>query len=149
MQASSSNSSSKDIRFLQSAVALAQVWSKDPSSRVAAIAVGDTPNLVAWGYNGFPPGIRDSPERLNSQAKYALTLHAEVNALANASFPVRTLYVTHHPCSACALNILAARTVRRVLYRYDKAFELRWGTSLALARELLEEAGVSLQGVEL
>ena len=43
---------SKDLKFLQSAFALAQIWSKDPSSKVAAVAVGDTPNLVAWGWCG-------------------------------------------------------------------------------------------------
>ena len=55
---------SKDVRFLQTALAVARIWSKDPSSQVAAIAVGDTPNQVAWGYNGFPPGIADTHERL-------------------------------------------------------------------------------------
>lgn len=76
---------------------MARIWSKDPSSQVAAIAVGDTPNQVAWGYNGFPPGIADTHERLTDRdTKYRLTRHAEPNALSNAWFPVRTLYVTHH-----------------------------------------------------
>lgn len=139
----------KDVRFLQSAQALARIWSKDPSTKVCAVAVGDTPNLVAFGYNGFPPGVEDSIERLNNrEEKLQLTLHAEVNALANANFPVRTLYVTHHPCRTCALHILAARSVRRVVYRIDEAFETRWSESCSAARRLLAEGGVEVEGCE-
>lgn len=138
---------SKDIRFLKSALAIAAIWSKDPSSKVGCMAVGDTPNLVAWGYNGLPPGIADTPERLaDREQKYALTLHAEENALTNATFPVRSLYVTHHPCAGCALRILAARSVRRVVYRIDPQFEARWHESLSRARDLLREGGVEIVG---
>lgn len=142
---------SKDIRFLRSTLALADIWSKDPSSKVCAIAVGDTPNLVAWGYNGFPPGIADTADRLADRTvKLALTLHAEENALANATFPVRELFVTHHPCGEkCAPRILAARSVERIVYRIDDAFEARWQDSLAQARALFAEAGVEIEGVRL
>lgn len=136
----------KDARFLQTAVAIANIWSKDPSSKVGCVAVGASPNQVAWGYNGFPPGIEDTPDRLNDRdVKYSLTLHAEVNALGNATFPVHTLYVTHHPCDACALHILAARTVRRVVYLEDFLFEKRWAPMLAQARALLKEGGVLVE----
>lgn len=141
---------SKDVRFLETAQAVAGIWSKDPSTRVGAVAVGETPNQVAFGYNGFPPGVPDTEARLNDRtAKYSLTLHAEVNALANAMFPVHTLYVTHHPCAQCALHILAARTVKRVVYAENKDLETRWRDSMAQARELLLEGGVAVVGVTL
>lgn len=131
-------------------MAIAQIWSKDPSSKVAAIAVGDTPNQVAWGFNGFPPGIADTAERLNDrETKLRLTRHAEPNALSNAWFPVRELYVTHHPCANCTIEILAARTVRRVVYRIDRAFQVRWVDSIGASRALFLEAGVLIEGVEL
>ena len=136
---------SKDIRFMQTAVALAGIWSKDPSTKVAAVAVGASPNLVAFGYNGFPPGLLDTPERLaDRERKLALTLHAEENAIANAAFPVHTLYVTRHPCADCALRILAARTIKRVVYLEDIRFELRWVASTNEARQRLAEGGVKL-----
>lgn len=139
----------KDERFLMSARAIAAIWGKDPSTKVGCMAVGDTPNLVAWGYNGFPPGILDTPERLaDRDTKLALTLHAEVNALSNATFPVRTLYVTHHPCATCALHILAARTVRRVVYARVPEFESRWAESLEHAAALLREGGITVEGVD-
>ena len=102
-----------DRQFLAMAEAAAYIFSKDPSTRVGAIAVGTSNNQVAWGYNGLPPGIADTPERLeNREVKYALTLHAEENALANAPFAVRTLYVTHPHLGQAHC---AARCVRRIV----------------------------------
>lgn len=142
---------STDLKFLETAHALAKIWSKDPRAKVAAIAVGAHRNQVAFGYNGLPPGIADTPERLDHKpTKLRLTLHAETNALTNAAFPVRTLYVTHPPCANCALHILAHRTVKRVVYWDSKDLnDERWGESLALARSLLAEGGVELVGVGL
>ena len=141
-----------DRQFLAMAEAVGHIFSKDPSTRVGAIAVGSSNNQVAWGYNGLPPGLADTPERLeNRDLKYALTLHAEENALANAPFAVRTLYVTHPPCSGCALRILAKRTVQRVVYAEstDGGFHKRWADSLREARKLLAEGGVRLEGMVL
>lgn len=140
----------KDVRFLKSAIALSAIWSKDVSTKVCALAVGETPNLVAFGYNGFPPGIKDTDERLNDRpTKYSLTLHAEVNALHNATFPVRTLYVTHCPCQNCALHIIAQRTIKRVVYPMndDADFHSRWLESTSAAFSLFHEAGIQIIGV--
>ena len=141
---------STDRKFLATAEAIAQIWSKDPSTKVGALAVGRSKNQVAFGYNGLPPGIFDSHERLHDrEVKLALTLHAEENALANATFPVSTIYVTHHPCLGCVLRILAKRSVRRIVYIERPEFEARWAASLAEARVLLKEAGVMIEGVVL
>ena len=139
------NREETDRKFLRSAKAWADIWSKDPSTKVGAVAVGLQRNLVAFGYNGLPPGLADTPERLNNRdQKLALTLHAESNALANATFPVHTLYITHPPCQDCALRILQARTVQRVVYAYPGAeFLSRWGDATRAAVELLIEGGVA------
>lgn len=142
--------SKKHERFLRTAQAIADIWSKDPSTKVGCVAVGSAPNQVAWGYNGFPPGVADTPERLQDRAtKYRLTVHAEVNALANASFDVHTLYLTHPPCQACSLHILSARTVRHVIFIHnqDPAFVERWHASLAESRALLAEGGIALDAL--
>lgn len=140
----------KHEKFLRTAEAIAAIWSKDPSSKVGAVAVGQQPNQVAWGFNGFPPGIADTPERLNDrEQKYKLVRHAEPNAISNAMFPVETLYVTRHPCDRCALEILAARTIREVYYVIHDDFETRWADSCAQSRAYLEEGGVKLIGVRL
>ena len=139
-----------DSKYLRLALSVADIFSKDPSTRVGAVVVGQTKSQVAFGYNGMPPGLDDSAERLHDrETKLSLTLHAEVNALANAPFAPVTVYVTHHPCCNCALHILAKRSVRRVVYCVNEAFESRWADSLAATRAVFAEAGVELVGVVL
>ncbi|MTJ80557.1 MAG: hypothetical protein F8N37_06005 [Telmatospirillum sp.] len=141
----SSEPSSWDLKFLALAEFVAS-WSKDPSTRVGAVAVGRTPNLLSLGYNGFPPGIADQPERLlDRDTKYRLVVHAEINALINAQFQPVALYITHPPCVRCTVQILAYRSVRRVVTRHpDEDMLSRWGADFAESRHLFEEAGVAL-----
>jgi len=119
-------------------------WSKDPSTQVGAVVVGQTRNLVAFGYNGFPPGIADSPERLaERQVKYALVRHAEVNAISNAGFAPVYLYSTHFPCIRCAVDIVAAGTIRHVIAPLPVEYAERWREDVARAQALFQEAGIT------
>ena len=140
---------SKRDRYLRTALAVADIWSKDPSTQVGALAVGASPNQVAWGYNGLPPGLDDSRDRLHTRdVKNALTVHAEVNALMNATFPVETLYVTHCPCEGCAKLILAARSVKKVVFMgSSEDFYARWKDSNEKALALFTEAGIIYEEV--
>ena len=47
-----------DIRYLKLAEEVSS-WSKDPSTKIGAIAVGNKGQVLAQGYNGFPRGIID------------------------------------------------------------------------------------------
>ena len=134
-----------DRKFLDLARFVAD-WSKDPSTRVGAVAVGETPNLLSLGYNGFPPGVADLPDRLHDRdTKYRLVVHGEINALINAQFRPVTLYVTHPPCVRCTVQILAYRSVRRVVsVRPDADMLSRWGADFEESRRLFAEAGVTL-----
>jgi len=132
-----------DIKFLGLARFVA-TWSKDPSTKVGAVAVGETPNLISVGYNGHPPGVADTHERLcNREVKVKTVLHAETNALLNAQFrPVR-LYCTHPPCIRCAAQILAYRSVEQVItFAPTEDFLSRWGQDFLESKGLLAEAGV-------
>jgi dCMP deaminase len=140
--------SARDYKLMRMAMAVARVWSKDPSTKVGCIASGESPSDVAWGYNGFPPGISDTAERLNDrQVKLKLVRHAEPNALSNARFPVVAMHVNRHPCSRCAIDILAHRTVRRVVYLESADYESRYYDDCVLSRELLTEGGVVLESI--
>lgn len=88
-------------------------WSKDPSTRVGAVAVDQNRNVVSMGYNGFPMGILDSLDRLNDrEIKYKYTVHAEKNVIYNAgrngvSLAGASLYVWGLPiCSECMKGII-------------------------------------------
>lgn len=65
-----------DLRFLK----LARDWStysKDPSTQTGAVVVRPDLSIAAGpGYNGFPPGVIDTPERYaDRDLKYKLIIH--------------------------------------------------------------------------
>lgn len=127
---------------------LAASWSKDPSTKVGAyISSGKRP--VSHGYNGFPPRLDDSPEiYLDRERKYMRTLHAELNAILNARAPVdgSTLYSTHAPCPQCMGAIIASGVGSIVAPSpYDNEdYISRWGTQVAEAERMANEAGIVL-----
>jgi dCMP deaminase len=133
-----------DLKFLDLAHFVAG-WSKDPSTQVGAVAVGETPNLLSLGYNGFPPGVADLPERLQDrETKYRLVVHGEINALINAQFRPLTLYVTHPPCVRCTVQILAYRSIERVVsIKPSEDMLSRWGADFDESKRLFAEARVS------
>lgn len=99
----------------------ARLWaqrSADPKHKVgAAILSARSHTLVSIGYNGRHPGS-PTEERASLEVGGSLYIHAEQNALLRARWePGEThhLYVTHAPCPECALLILAARHVSRVM----------------------------------
>ena len=97
-------------RFLSLAATIAQ-WSKDPRTKVGAVAVGSARQLLESGYNGPPRGVRDLDERLERPAKYLWTAHAEENLVAHAArkqLEGSTVYVTHLCCAACARMLINA-----------------------------------------
>jgi dCMP deaminase len=120
-------------------------WSKDPSTKVGAVVVGADRRMIALGYNGFPPGIADTDDRLeNRVVKHHLVQHAERNVLDNAQFDLRgaTLVVTHHPCAECAKSIVS-KGIAHVVCGPSLTHE-PWATSAILAKSILNEAGVKL-----
>lgn len=128
-------------------------WSKDPSTKIGAIAVSSKGQVLATGYNGFPRGIDDSEERLNTRAlKYKYVVHAEKNVIYNATYSGTsldgsTVYVSGLPCcDQCALGLIQVG-VTRVIMRGDPD-NPRWKESWELTKELFNEANVEWEFVE-
>src|SRR6056297_1129882 len=89
-----------DERFLDMAELVA-TWSKDPSTKIGAVCVEpQSKRILSMGYNGFPRGIADLDWRYeDKEVKYSLVVHAEANAIYNAtsngvSLEGSTIYVT-------------------------------------------------------
>ena len=123
-------------------------WSKDPSTKVGAIVVGCDGQILSQGFNGFPRGIKDSDERLNNrERKYELVVHAEMNAIYNASLngvslKDSTLYVYGLPiCNECAKGIIQVGIKKVVAMRPEK-YNIAWEESINNARALFSEADV-------
>lgn len=117
--------------------------SKDPSTKVGAVIVRPDKTEASSGYNGFPRGIEDTPERLNDrEVKYSLIIHGEMNAILAAREPLNgyTLYtVPFMPCDRCFVHVIQAGIKRVVYIKATADQETRWGAAfkrvLALARE--------------
>lgn len=129
------------------------LWSKDPSRRIGAVAVGTKGQVLAQGYNGFPRGIEDKEGRYaDRQLKYKYVVHAEMNVIYNATYngvslDGATLFVWGLPvCSECAKGIIQVGIKQIVMP--GQSIPESWQESWNLTKEMFEEAGVKYEFVE-
>lgn len=141
-----------DRRFLEVAKLVAS-WSKDPSTQTGAVIVDNNNRVVSVGYNGFPKGVNDSPERYNNrELKYKMIVHCERNAIlfAGRSLEGHALYTwPFMSCSVCAAMVIQAGITRCVAPAIPDRLKERWAEDMALSETLFSEAGVRLDIVEL
>lgn len=137
-----------DARHLRLARFWAEECSKDPTTKVGAVVVGTDRRNVAMGYNGFPPGVQDLPERWNDRpTKYAFTQHAERNVLDNAHFDLKgaTLATTMFPCVECAKSMVSKGIARLVSWPPPQPItEPSWRDTIPHALTILQEGGVEI-----
>lgn len=139
-----------DQRFTRLAREVA-TWSKDPSTQIGAVIVNDERRVLATGYNGFPKGIADTPERYeDKEVKYETVIHAEMNAIYNATYngislKDSTIYVWGLPvCNDCARGIIQVG-VKRVVMATDGDIPEKWVASFSKSFNLFLEAGVTTE----
>ena len=135
-----------DGRFLDLAVFVGD-WSKDPSTKVGAVLVRPDRTIAGLGFNGFPRGVLDHPERYDDRpTKYEMVVHAELNALLSSreSLEGYTLYVTPlPPCSQCAAAIIQ-RGIGKVVIAMKKDLPETWAKKWAVSSTMFSEAGVAV-----
>jgi dCMP deaminase len=126
--------------------------SKDQSTQIGAVVVGEGRNVLSTGYNSFPRGLDDSlQERQERPEKYFWMEHAERNAIYNAalegvSLKNSTIYLTSGlPCMDCARGIVNSgiKTVycKEVCTTKNKE---KWEESQKKSLQLLIECGVEV-----
>ncbi len=132
-------------RYMQIAE-MVSTWSKDPSTKVGAVIVGDNGQIVSQGYNGFPRKVEDLKERYDDRpTKYKFVVHAEMNAILNAlyngaSVKDCSLFVHALPiCNECAKAIIQSGI--KDVYM-DTVINERWQESWEITRAMFEESGV-------
>ena len=123
-------------------------WSKDPSTQVGAVVIGNNGEVLSQGYNGFPRSIKDTPQRLKDrEKKYNLVVHAEMNAIYNASLngvslKGSTLYVYGLPiCNECAKGVIQVG-IDKVIATRPADYNKEWDESIKDAKALFKEAEV-------
>ena len=141
-----------DLRYVHHAEHIS-TWSKDPSTQTGAVIVAPDRTIVSLGYNGFPRGMEDTPERLNDrQEKYARIIHCEMNALLSSRLPVEGCVLFTWPflsCSRCAVHVAQAGIMRCVAPRVPSHLLDRWGDELERTRSYYEEIGVAYTELDL
>ena len=133
-------------RYAKLARFIADEWSKDPTTKVGAVLVGINRRHIALGYNGFPPGVGDTWDRLVDRGiKHRLTQHAERNVLDNAWFDTRgsLLVTTMFPCSECVKSMVS-RGVLMVYTPRPVTWE-PWKSDADLSTMLMKEAGIHVK----
>lgn len=112
--------------YFMGVASLSALRSKDPSTQVGACIVNKDKRIISIGYNGFPKGADDdvfpwsrTGDMLNS--KYAFVVHAEANAILNATTSVdnSTIYVTLFPCHECSKLIIQSG-IKEIVYSENK-----------------------------
>lgn len=120
--------------------------SKDPDTQVGVCIVDPNKVILSTGYNGFPIGISDDlfnwdREDRGEGSKYDLVVHAEINAILNASgksLRGATLYTKLFPCLSCAKAIIQSG-IKEVVYIRDDSHEY---FKFELAKKLFDTSGV-------
>lgn len=137
-----------DKRYLALAEHIS-TWSKDPSRKIGAVAVGEKGQVLAQGYNGFPRGIDDQESMYeNKVIKYQHVVHAEMNCIYNATYngtslDGATMYIHGLPvCSECAKGIIQVGIKRVVTEEILTSTPERWVESTQLTKKMFDEAGV-------
>ena len=132
-----------DVRFMELAFQVAS-WSKDPSRKVGAVIADSKNRIVSVGFNGFPRGVADYPERYEDRdLKLMLVKHAEDNAIAFANLKDLqdcTLYSTLYPCSQCAGSIIRAGIKSVISPGYSP--DDRFAQSFHVSATIFADAGI-------
>ena len=137
-----------DVRYLELAKHIS-TWSKDPSTGVGAVAIGEKGQVLAQGYNGFPRGVNDSKARYeNKDLKYRYVVHAEMNCIYNAGYNGASLdgahlYVYGLPvCNDCAKGIIQVGIERVISPKNGMEVSEKWKVSCIDTVSMFKEVGV-------
>lgn len=105
---------------------LSALRSKDPQTQVGACIVNEELRIVGIGYNGLPKGAEDDlfpwqNEGEWLETKYPYVVHAEANAILNATQAVKnaSIYVTLFPCNECTKLIIQSG-IKEIVYESNK-----------------------------
>ena len=139
---------SNDARWLKLACYISS-YSKDPSTQVGAVIVGDGQRVLSLGWNGFPRKVIEDAERWERPQKYQWVEHAERNAIYNAAYhgtslKGATLYCPLPPCADCARGVVQAG-IKYVVMNGDDAFFKRndWSDSINAGVKIMHEGKVT------
>lgn len=135
---------------LADAYRIAASCSTDPSTQNAAVIYDNFGQVLAEGWNGFPRGFAESPNRWERPQKYQYVEHAERNAIyCAARLGVSTRHATMvapwAACYDCARAIIQAGIETLIRHadctEFGLAHGIKW-QDLSGPDDMLREAGI-------
>jgi len=125
--------------------------SKDPHTQVGACIVNEDKHLVAVGAPGRRGGGEGRDCRWGrtgefAEQKYPYVVHAELNAILNASTSLKgcRIYVSLFPCNECCKAIIQSG-IREVVYLSDKYAATE---ATKISKRMFDSAGVRWRRME-
>lgn len=128
--------------------------SKDPSTKVGCVIVGQDNEVVSTGFNSFPRLLNDNiPERQVRPLKYSFIEHAERNAIANAarigaSTKDCKMYMLWYPCVECVRMVIQSGITEVILHKEfpgNANHVGHWEASMKIGFEMMQECGVNVR----
>jgi dCMP deaminase len=138
----------EDRQYLSLAYEYAKQHSSDPRTQNGAIIVDPrTAEIISYGANRFPAGVKPLQERLLPERKREYLEHAERDAIFAAlrsgkSTVGTTLYVPWFACSDCAKAIIGAGITRVVGHLAPCLTKTTWSDTIKIGLELLNETEI-------
>jgi dCMP deaminase len=142
----------KAKKYYQLAQYQAALFSKDPSTKVAAILLAhNSHQILSTGYNGICRRLKETEDRWTRPKKLSYVIHAEMNMICNAArsgvkIENSICVVTMFPCAECCKGLIQSGINTIICEEPDLSNE-RWGESFKISLEMLNEAGVKLMYV--
>ena len=139
----------KAHKYFKLAKYQAELFSKDPNTKVAAIVIApDSFQILSTGFNGICRKLQETPQRWARPAKYKWVAHAELNAIANAARSGVKLengicVVTLYPCVDCCKALIQSG-IKTIITREPNMADPKWGEDFAISKEMFEESGINV-----
>lgn len=138
----------KIVKYFEFAKSLANIFSKDSSSKVGALFIAkDSMQILSTGYNGMPRGFDENVStRWERPNKYLYVEHAERNGIYNAcrngvSLNNSICIITMFPCADCMRGLIQSGVTHIITVEPDGE---RWMEHAKIALEMANECSIDI-----
>ena len=141
----------KALKFLKEADFKAKLFSKDTKRKVGCIILEDESLIqLSSGYNGLPRKLKETKKRWLKQNKDYYVIHAETNAIIQASrtntnIKNSIMVCNRFPCHNCCMNLIQAGIKLLITVEPEwNNLSKKWKKSFIASKEILDELKIEI-----
>ena len=141
----------KALKFLKEADFKAKLFSKDTKRKVGCIILEDESLIqLSSGYNGLPRKLKETKKRWLKQNKDYYVIHAETNAIIQASrtntnIKNSIMICNRFPCHNCCMNLIQAGIKLLITVEPEwNNLSKKWKKSFIASKEMLDELKIEI-----